>query len=430
MNYSTITHNTADIGGGISDIGDAIESYKSIITLNYSTISDNLATGDGGGGIWNRSSLIVNHSTITGNIAYKVGGGGILNSGSLTVNYSTISSNQVKAGQGGGIFNDGTFNAGNVTLNYSTISDNTAKGEGGGIFNTNNLFGLVDSRVSDVTVINNSTISGNTAQEGGGIYNYGILQFSSVDAQVLGTIFALSYGSLIVTSSTISDNHATTGGGIYNNGTLSVSHSNISNNYARDYGGGIYNSSSNGNGSNNQLGFVTLIYSSISGNTAGQAGGGIYNNADDGGDYSGSVNIDTQFVADKGDSIKGVVPSTQLGIVTVSNSTISDNQAHFGGGIYNDGILTVGNSTITHNKAFGIELSSGREESGKGGGIYNSSSSYATATVDYSTIACNFDTPQEDSTKVIKSDDLVGKFITKYHHNRICNLSGSTFSYN
>ncbi|MEH2058923.1 MAG: hypothetical protein V7K97_22755 [Nostoc sp.] len=50
-------------------------------------------------------------------------------------------------------------------------------------------------------------------------------------------------------------------------------------------------------------------------------------------------------------------------------------------------------------------------------------------TVDYSTIACNFDTPQEDSTKVIKSDDLVGKFITKYHHNRICNLSGSTFSY-
>ncbi|MEH2055132.1 MAG: hypothetical protein V7K97_02900 [Nostoc sp.] len=81
-----------------------------------------------------------------------------------------------------------------------------------------------------------------------------------------------------------------------------------------------------------------------------------------------------------------------------------------------------------HNKAFGIELSSGREESGDGGGIYNYS--LGTATIDYSTIACNFDTPQEDSTKLIKSDDLVGKFITKYHHNRICNLSGSTFSYN
>ncbi|MEH2058921.1 MAG: hypothetical protein V7K97_22745 [Nostoc sp.] len=114
----------------------------------------------------------------------------------------------------------------------------------------------------------------------------------------------------------------------------------------------------------------------------------------------------------------------------MSNSSITNNQAHFGSGIYNDGTLTVGNSTITHNKAFGIELSSGREESGKGGGIYNSSSSYATATVDYSTIACNFDTPQEDSTKVVKSDDLVGKFISKHHHNRIGNLSGSTFSYN
>ncbi|MEH1848793.1 MAG: hypothetical protein V7L25_28440 [Nostoc sp.] len=72
----------------------------------------------------------------------------------------------------------------------------------------------------------------------------------------------------------------------------------------------------------------------------------MYNNADDGGDYSGTVIY------------------TQSGIVTVSNSTINGNQAHFGGGIYNNGTLTVGNSTIRHNKAFGIELSSGGEESG------------------------------------------------------------------
>ena len=105
------------------------------------------------------------------------------------------------------------------------------------------------------------------------------------------------------------------------------------------------------------------------------------------------------------------------------------NQAHSGGGIYNQGTLTVGNSTIKHNKAFGIELSSGGEESGKGGGIYNYNSTHATVTLDYSTIACNFDTPQKDSNKFIKSDDLVGKFITKHHQNRIGNLSGTTFSY-
>ncbi|MEH2383465.1 MAG: hypothetical protein V7K27_32025 [Nostoc sp.] len=97
----------------------------------------------------------------------------------------------------------------------------------------------------------------------------------------------------------------------------------------------------------------------------------------------------------------------------MSDSTISDNQAHLGGGIYNNATLTVGNSIIKHNKAFGIELSSGKKESGKGGGIYNNSTYYATATLNYSTIACNFDTPQEDSTKFIKVDNLVGNFIKK-----------------
>ncbi|WP_375514825.1 right-handed parallel beta-helix repeat-containing protein, partial [uncultured Nostoc sp.] len=107
----------------------------------------------------------------------------------------------------------------------------------------------------------------------------------------------------------------------------------------------------------------------------------------------------------------GGIYNEPLGIVTVSYSKISGNQAHFGGGIYNTATLIVGNSIIKHNKAFGIELSSGSYESGHGGGIYNSKS--GTATLDYTTIICNFDTPQEDSTKVIKLDNLVGKFITK-----------------
>ena len=234
-----------------------------------------------------------------------------------------------------------------------------------------------------------STIIGNsTSGEGGGIYDVGI---SYPGYHAPGYI---DISKLTVTNSTISHNRATTGGGIYNNGTLLVINSTISNNYASDYGGGIYNSSSNGDGSDNQFGIVTVSYSSINGNTALTVGGGIYNNADDGGDYSGTVTY------------------TQFGIVNVNHSTISGNQAHFGGGIYNDGILTVGNSIIRHNKAFGIELSSGGEESGKGGGIYSTSD--GTATVDYSTVACNFDTPdEEDSNKFIKLDNLVGKFITK-----------------
>ncbi|WP_334696662.1 hypothetical protein [Nostoc sp.] len=312
------------------------------------------------------------NSTITDNSTSSQDGfgGGIYSGGTLSVSNSIISGNS-SAGEGGGI--DGRY--GTITVSYSLISGNNGGNKGGGI----------DVSFDSTISVTNSTISGNTAVEGAGIYNNGY------DDGPRGS--GIVYGSLAITTSTISNNHAFTGGGIYNNGTLSLSHSTISNNYASDDGGGIYNSSSNGNGSDNQLGVVTVSYSSITGNTAGTAGGGIYNNADDGGDYSHTVTYE------------------QLGIVTVSHSTISGNQAHLGGGIYNDGTLTVGNSIIRLNKAFGIELSSGKFESGKGGGIYNSNSGYATATLDYSTIASNFDTPQEDSTKFIKLDNLVGKFI-------------------
>jgi hypothetical protein len=84
---------------------------------------------------------------------------------------------------GGGIDNNG----GTVYLSNSTVADNTANtifGFGGGIMNTS---GLATLYVTD------STISGNSAQLGGGIYNNG--------------------AELIVSDSTISGNSAENGGG-------------------------------------------------------------------------------------------------------------------------------------------------------------------------------------------------------------------------
>ncbi|NBT62527.1 MAG: right-handed parallel beta-helix repeat-containing protein, partial [Planctomycetia bacterium] len=113
----------------------------------------------------------------------------------------------------------------------STISGNTVN-RGGGIYND---FG------GTLKVIN-STISGNTAKYGGGIYTRGILT---------------------VTNSTLSGNTANRGGGIRNNDTLTVIGSTISGNTAK-YGGGIYNSD-----------ILTVIDSTITGNTA-KYGGGIF----------------------------------------------------------------------------------------------------------------------------------------------------------
>jgi len=107
-------------GGGISNRGT--------LTINKSTITDNLAIGGNpptfGGGIANWGRVTINNSTITGNIAQGIfgaaSGGGIANAGTATVNNSTLSGNST-VGTGGGIFNSGS---GNLKINNSTISGN------------------------------------------------------------------------------------------------------------------------------------------------------------------------------------------------------------------------------------------------------------------------------------------------------------------
>jgi len=460
VNHSTITNNTADYGGG------GIESISSL-TVNNSSITDNTAKYYGGGIYLVDNSMnpiassdmtiSVSNSSISGNSA-GTDGGGIYVGGNdydpiasrhitISVSNSSISGNSAGT-DGGGIYDNvarsGMYDTSGtirdilsltpkiITITNSIISGNSAGANGGGIYNyhdnSNNPY-FISTTIS----VSNSLISGNSAGvDGGGIYNFGIITVtnSTINDNTAksggGGIYnggftypgykapdRVAYGNLTMLKSIISDNSAFSGGGIYNNGTLSVSYSTTSDNYARHYGGGIYNSSSNEFSifypydnhydRYNTLGIITVSHSRISDNTAGTAGGGIYNAPDQ--DFGKMV----EFI--KGTDSYSTIISDGLGIVNVSNSSLTGNQAHFGGGIYNDGILTVGNSTIRVNKAFGIELSSGQEESGKGAGIYNSSD--GTATINYSTIAGNFDTPEKDSNKFIKLDNLVGKFITK-----------------
>ncbi|MBD2624714.1 right-handed parallel beta-helix repeat-containing protein [Microcystis flos-aquae FACHB-1344] len=205
LTNSTITGNTAGVGGGIYN-------QSGTLTLTNSTISGNKAHSDdddiytvgSGGGIYNGGTLTITNSTISGNTAD--GGGGISNWGTLTLTNSTISGNTASGNSvndhGGGIFSDGT-----LTITNSTISGNTADG-GGGIFNQDGTL-----------TVTNSTISGNTADDGGGIDNW---------------------GTLTITNSTISGNTADGGGGISNTGTLTLTNNIITSNSA-PYGGGIYN---------------------------------------------------------------------------------------------------------------------------------------------------------------------------------------------
>ena len=98
------------------------------------TVSDNTATGNGGGIYKDGGSLFIDESFITGNTTTGsfVDGGGIYsdNSGTLTITNSTISGNT--AASGGGI----RYIGGTLILDKSTISGNTASLNGGGVYNS------------------------------------------------------------------------------------------------------------------------------------------------------------------------------------------------------------------------------------------------------------------------------------------------------
>jgi CSLREA domain-containing protein len=167
-----------------------------------------LANGSGfaGGAVSNvDSDLALIDSVVTGSGAFT--GGGIANGydgpnnfeGDLLVYNSTISNNSAK--YGGGI-----TSGGDATIFGSTITGNGAD-FGGGVYADN--FGVYTGYFN----IQNSTVSGNTADElGGGIYDgrEPIYHASGVGHDHIGL--------LEIRSSTIANNQATfAGGGIYEN---------------------------------------------------------------------------------------------------------------------------------------------------------------------------------------------------------------------
>jgi hypothetical protein len=227
----TLTHgDSAAEGGGIRNA----ES----LTITNAAISDN-SSGNEGGGVSNRGSLAISASTVSGNSSDENGGGVYNGYGALTISASTISGNTATGGHvGGGVYTRG----GTLDVNASSISGNTS-GIGGGI---GAFYGAV-------TVIRDSTISGNLADStfgGGGIFIGGatfggVSTMTVVNSTISGNLTHFSGGGIqifpnanvIVTHSTITLNRADAnndgtgrGGGISNNGTTSVDHTIVAGN--------------------------------------------------------------------------------------------------------------------------------------------------------------------------------------------------------
>jgi hypothetical protein len=207
---ATVTNARAHLGGGIFN-GSAAD-----LTIDNSVVSSNYA--DYGGGLYNYAATVaVSYSTIKNNRAFIDGGGVYDRAGSLDIEYSTISKN-FSGRDGAGLHHRDSA----VLVAYSTLSSNDTGffGYGGGIFDR-----------SGTTDIINSTISGNTAWVGGGIYNR---------------------STMTVSNSTISKNTADDGGGIFTvNSELTLKRSLISGNFGHfgheidRYSGTVYRNNYN-----------------------------------------------------------------------------------------------------------------------------------------------------------------------------------------
>ncbi len=187
----------------------------------------------------------------------------------------------------------------------------------------------------------------------------------AVDGNAKSRVFYIgSSRSVIISGLTVTNGNANgdvpDGGGIYNDhATLTLSNCTLSNNSAFRNGGSIENF-----GATLALNNCVLSY-----NLTGNEGGGIYNDA---GVDSAALQITDSTINDNSASFGGGIsnepffspPAKGTAMLSVSNSTLSGNSGDYGGAIYSNGDLghataTVSNCTINGNS---VQM--------RGGGIY------------------------------------------------------------
>lgn len=258
---STLTLDGSTVSGNIAVIGPGGIDNDGSLTVSNSTITGNTQTGGCcGGGLGNRGNATIDGSTVSSNTAEN--GAGIYNTGSLKLSNSTIDSNTSTC-CGGGLSNE---HSGTATLDNVTLSDNSTGGSGGGIYNF----------LSGALTLKDSRVTGNDGNDGGGIFNGDGGALSIIRTEISGNtavekgggIESAPYGNtptLTVEDSTISGNSAAQGGGIHSEGTLTVEGSTLSGNMA-DGGAGLQN-----------VGSATVVNSTISANSATVNGGAIDN---------------------------------------------------------------------------------------------------------------------------------------------------------
>ncbi len=348
-------------GGGIRDQGNAS------LTLTNMVVTNNIATGDGGGvSMENIVSepwqLTVNKSVISYNHAGDAGGGLETDgTGKVFINTGTIITGNTCVNQGAGIWLDDINNSGSV-------AGVTLANPGGIVFSPTISFASVDLYGSGAqgTAINfpfGSFFGVNITNPGSGYDKpptvmLGGDDYSLLPPAVQSGISAVAYLALPFAGATLTVNGAI----ISNNDALNGP------------GGGIGNAGS---------GAVTIISSTIENNTSGMAGGGFADQNNAGTLVVANSLILNNVAAGAGGGILEGGPTT-----TITNTEIAGNASgNSGGGLIVAGTtLFVQNSTIANNTAAGNPTSS---EGGGGIELLTTGTGLNASTITDTTISGN-----------------------------------------
>jgi hypothetical protein len=295
------------------------------------------ATHNHGGAIYLASggALTVANATVYSNtiIGSNDQGGALAMAGTATavVTNTTFRENVSPSGQGGAIFMDDSTNV--LTIRHSVLEQNgSGTNQGGAIFNSGGAVEVYDS-----------TFEGNNSgsNDGGAIYSFqgdvsiADSNFISNTATSGGGGAIYHNGSVLTaTGSTFLGNSAEDGGAIFvSDGQATVAASQIVSNTATHFGAGI-----------NTSGTFTLTDSLISGNTASSWGGGVIN--------SGSAIVQgNTFANNVGEG--AALFNASSGQMDVARSAFYDHIAT-NGTIQNRGMVTITNSTVSNNDGDGI----------------------------------------------------------------------------
>lgn len=419
----------------VNDTGSrrGIEAYNSTLYIHTgTTITNNKYSGGSGAGVYLSNSIAyMDGGTITGNESRNGGGVFITANSTFYLEGGEITSNTCTGGEGGAgvcIYENSKF-----IMNGGKISSNTASEEtlGGGVF----VHGEDNS--TSIFTMAGGEISGNNAQNGGGIYLASGNTFEMTGGEILlngnaytsdGDIVTENGGGIYADSSTLrlyggkigdvdistwesSGNKAQKGGGLYLLlSEVYINGCDIKSNLAGTYyGGGIYSEGS----------IIYFYNGNISNNTSQDNGGGLYitdKNSTKSKLYIRGGTIISNTSNDSNEGGGGIFSNNSL--VYISGGKISGNIASNGG--LGGGIYTSGNSIVN---LFGGEISSNRAKN-SGCGIYASgsdSSNKSIININGGKISGN--------TKQSISDDVMGAGIYAGSYSEI-NMNGGEISGN